>query len=135
MLVPLEQKFTVKTRIVRTFFNSNKFQILLRVRITESWLYFTNCCWVLGCGALVTYFVELSFLVSKSAHLSYNSRRLIFNGYLRVGCKIKNWDNKWAKIKNLLNLFNKSFITFMFVEAMIYKMNLVWPDYTLSYCN
>ena len=33
-------------------------------------VYFTNLRGVLGCGALVTYVIELSFLVSKSAHLS-----------------------------------------------------------------
>ena len=46
---------------------------------------FTNFRGVLGCGALVTYVIELSFLVSKSAHLSPNSRRFRFYGHLKVG--------------------------------------------------
>ena len=34
---------------------------------------------------IFTYVIELSFLVSKSAHLSPNSRRFRFYGHLKVG--------------------------------------------------
>ena len=40
---------------------------------------------------IFTYVIELSFLVSKSAHLSPNSRRFRFYRHLKVGRRSEKW--------------------------------------------
>ena len=61
----------------------------------------SNGCVVKGVGGgkvlslsfffIFTYVVELSFLVSKSAHLSSNSRRFRFYRRLKVGRRSEKW--------------------------------------------
>ena len=46
---------------------------------------------------IFTYVIELSFLVSKSAHLSHNSRWFIFYGHLKVGSRNISWCKKRGK--------------------------------------
>ena len=45
----------------------------------------------LSFSSIFTYVVELSFLVSKSAHLSPNSRRFRFYRHLKVGRRSEKW--------------------------------------------
>ena len=40
---------------------------------------------------IFTYVIDLPFLVSKSAHLSPNSRRFRFYGHLKVGRRSEKW--------------------------------------------
>ena len=42
---------------------------------------------------IFTYVIDLPFLLSKSAHLSPNSRQFRFYGHLKVG----RWSEKWTK--------------------------------------
>ena len=51
------------------------------------------------------YVVELSFLVSKSAHLSPNSRRFRFYRHLKVGRR----SEKWPKNRTKIQCFDQDF--------------------------
>ena len=59
----------------------------------------------LSFSSIFTYVVELSFLVSKSAHLSPNSRRFRFYRHLKVGRR----SEKWPKNRTKIQCFDQDF--------------------------
>ena len=56
-------------------------------------------------SSIFKYVVELSFLVSKSAHLSPNSRRFRFYRHLKVGRR----SEKWPKNRTKIQCFDQDF--------------------------
>ena len=52
--------------------------------------------------------IDLSFLVSKSAYLSPNSRKLRFYGHLKVGCLSEKWTKNQTKIQCFDHEFDKN---------------------------
>ena len=57
---------------------------------------------------IFTYVIELSFLVSKSAHLSPNSRRFRFYRHLKVSRRSEKWPKNRAKIQCFDQDFEKN---------------------------
>ena len=57
---------------------------------------------------IFTYVIDLPFLVSKSAHLSPNSRRFRFYGHLKVGRRSEKWTKNRLKIQCFDQDFEKN---------------------------
>ena len=57
---------------------------------------------------IFTYVIDLFFLVSKSAHLSPNSRRFRFYGHLKVGRRSEKWTKNRLKIQCFDQDFEKN---------------------------
>ena len=78
---------------------------------------------VLRCTALNRYVIDLSFLVSQSAHLSCKSQQLRFYRYLKNGCRSQKSVRKGTKVLGFDQGFEK--MTIKALRLFHFLINLI----------